>query len=261
MSSLSAITTPGVGPGFKDFPGKDFLPSNFGLIDIGATEGRADLNVLVDDSAVGQIGAGENNENGPLLEARTMTSSLGDTFTIALDNLDETGAGVGRIDWRDRGNSELADPLSLPLIKLGEDFVKNNAGILRVTLSDLPAGPYDVTSFHIDPDNTQCEAIKILVDVGNGSGYVDTGVLGNANLDAGGLRFMTPESVLDSGAAFSFVADGVNPVSILFDGRLASDTEVPLAGLDIQYVPEPSSLTILLMLVLPAAGIWRRRQG
>lgn len=256
-----AVTLPGVGPGEKEFPDSDFMPSNFGLIDIGATEGRPDLNVLVDNMAVGQIGAGVNNENGPLLEPRTMTSSLGDTFTIALDNVDETGAGVGRIDWRDRGDSVLADLAGLPLIKLAEDFVKNNNGILRVTLGDLPAGPYEVTSFHIDSDNTQCEAIKILVDNGDGSGYVDTGVLGNSNFAAGGIGGLTPDVVLSSGATFSFVADGVNPVSILFDGRAAADTEVPLAGLDIQYVPEPSSLTILLMLVLPAAGLWRRRQG
>lgn len=86
-----AVTTPGVGPGVKEFEGGDFMPANFGLIDIGATEGRPDLNVLVDDMGVGQIGAGVNNENGPILEPRTMTSSLGDTFTIALDNVDETG--------------------------------------------------------------------------------------------------------------------------------------------------------------------------
>ena len=46
---------------------------------------------------------------------------------------------MGGLDWRDCGNGILADIFGLPLIKVGEDLVKNNQGVIRVTLSDLPA--------------------------------------------------------------------------------------------------------------------------
>ncbi len=230
-----AVTLPGVGPGVKEFPGKDFTPGNFGLIDLGGEDGRPEPNALEDNLGLAQIGAGPDGTNGVELDPIRMTSGLSDQFTIALDNLDEEELFVGNIDWRNRGDSFIADQLSLPLIKVGEDLVKNNAGVIRVTLSDLPEGPYQVTSFHLDPDFTQCEAIDILVDVGDGNGYVDTGVIGNANLAAGGVGGLTPELLLQSAATFNFTADGTNDVMILFDGRFAEDTEVPLAGLNIQF--------------------------
>ena len=85
------------------------------------------------------------------------------------------------------------------------------------------------------PAYLQCEAISILVDNGNGQGFVDTGVLGNANLINAPIGSLTPEMVLNAGATFNFTADGVNDVSILFDGRMATDKEVPLNGLNIQF--------------------------
>ena len=233
------VTEPGVGPGIKDYPeewpGEDFKPGNFGLVDIGATGGRAERDALQDLDEIAQIGAAAHNQNDIELTLRDMTSSLGDDFSISIDNLDEDETFVGGLDWRDRGNSAIADLFDLPLLKMGEDLVKNNEGVIRVTLSDLPAGPYQVTSFHIDPGFTQCEAIEILVDVGDGSGYQDTGVLGDASLYGDGISGLTPEIMLDSGATFSFEADGSNEVMILFDGRFAVDTEVPLAGLNIQF--------------------------
>ena len=150
-----AFLPPGQGPGIKDFPdvwpGEDFQPGNFGLIDIGATGGRPENGALQDELDVAQIGAAAHNQNGFNLDEVTMKSSLGDQFSITIDNLDEDEVFVGGLDWRDRGNGILADIFGLPLIKVGEDLVKNNQGVIRVTLSDLPAGPYEVTSYHIDP--------------------------------------------------------------------------------------------------------------
>ncbi|MCA9150792.1 MAG: PEP-CTERM sorting domain-containing protein [Planctomycetales bacterium] len=229
-----AFTEPGVGPTAKEFPGSDFTPGDFGLIDIGADDGRAEPGALLDVSGFGQIGEVPAGTNDTVLSPRQMKSSRGDTFSIEIDNIDENGDIVGALDWRDRGDSFLADMLSLPLIQVGEDLVKNNAGVIRVTLSDLPAGSYEITSYHIDPDFNQSEEIAISVDNGDGRGFIDTGILGNSNVITGGIGGLTPQGMQDVGATFSFTADGTNDVMILFDGRLALDTEVPLAGLNIR---------------------------
>ncbi len=235
-----AFMLPGTGPDMREdlpteWPGSDFKPGNFGLIDIGATGGRPDFGAMQDTDGVAQIGADVHNTNGLDLDVRDMVSNLGDNFSITIDNLDEDEVFVGGLDWRDRGNNRFADAFDLPLIQLGEDLVKNNQGIIRVTLSDLPAGPYEVTSYHLDPGYTQCEAINILVDVGDGNGFVDTGVLGNAALINTPVGSLTPEMMLDAGATFNFEADGIHDVMILFDGRFAIDTEVPLNGLNIKF--------------------------
>lgn len=231
-----AVTLPGVGPGpveiDDEFPGSDFVPGNFGLIDIGATDGRPDFGVLVDESGVGQIGADVNGAEDVVMDERTMISSLGHEFRISLDNLDEDEFPVGTLDWRDRGDNIIASQLDVPLIQLGEDLVKNDQGIIRMTLSGLPAGPFDVTSFHLDPGFDQSEEIIVWVDTGDG--FVESDGLGDASLNVA-LNDLVPLDLLDSSATFSFTADGENDVIILFDGRSAIDTEIPLNGISIQY--------------------------
>ncbi len=139
-----AVMAPGGGPGVKEFSGADFTPANFGLIDLGATDGRPEPKALADSSSIQQIGAAEHNVSGVNLDPRAMVSALDpDGFTIAIDNLDETGTEVGRgMDWRDRGESVLATIMDLPLVRVGEEFMKNNSGIIRVTLSGMPSGVY-----------------------------------------------------------------------------------------------------------------------
>ncbi len=192
----------------------------FALIDIGLSTGRAEATGV----AEGQIGSSSTTADLP---ATSLTSTLqtGSTpFTIAID----TGGLGGSIDWRDRGDSSLSEALTF----LGEDQVKNNAGHLTVTLGALPAGVYQVTSYHSDGQHSQSEAIRIFVDE-----VEQQGVIGHANFDIG-INNLTTAAVEATSASFSVSANGVDDVVIRFDGSQAADTEVPLSGIKLEHLGE-----------------------
>ncbi len=248
-----AVLPPGVGPVFEPPQAAPFTPGNVALLDIKPSTGRLESNALA-------VGTAANNANGSSFAKTAFASPLGFNFSVTIDNLDQTGTAVGGIDWRDRGDGFAADPpYDNALVKLGEDFIKNNAGVIRVSLSDLPAGLYEATSFHSDSDNMQCEAIRISVDTGNGQGFVDTGVTGTANVRWGGVDGLSAAKMVDNGRTFAFTADGLHDVLILFDGRAAADTELPLSGLSIQMVPEPT-VPVLLGTLLGMLGLARLRR-
>jgi len=249
-----AVLSPGVGPVFEPPQTAPFTPGNVALLDIAPSTGRLEPNALA-------VGTAANNANGSNFPKTSFASPKGFNFSVAIDNLDQTGTAVGGIDWRDRGNGFAADPpYDNALVRLGEDFVKNDAGVIRVTLSDLPAGLYNTTSFHVDSDNTQCEAIRISVDTGDGRGFVDAGVTGTANVRWGGVDGLSTAKMVANGRTFAFTADGLHDVLILFDGRAAADTELPLSGLNIQMVPEPT-VPVLLGTLVGMLGLgWVRRK-
>lgn len=219
----------------------------YAFIDIGATSG------IVEPGATGGavVGAGPADTNGVDLPATPLTSDGGDEFTLAIEAIDPDGNPVGVLDWRDRG-----DAPNVVLGHLGEDFVKNNLGMIRVTLGSLPAGSYDVTSYHIDPQFSQSEEIKVLVnDAASGGVAADTGVIAsaayadhpadtNAVLPAG-LNALT---VGEKAFTYRVTSNGTADVMIYFDSRFAPlDDEVPLAGLLIVPVaapPAPVTLSI-----------------
>lgn len=204
------------------------------LIDIQANGGRTA------DGAIGVEGGAHLSGNEGIFD-QAYTTANGLTFRMSIDDTNASGNDVGSVDWRDRGDSTSTDEL----VKLAEDFVKNNGGIIRVTFSDLPAGSYEVTSYHADSQTTQSEAIQVLVDNGNGSGFVNTGQTGNANVSIGGNNALTTTNIESTAAHFTFVADGVNDVIILFDGSAAvateengNDKETPLNGLLLNFIPD-----------------------
>ncbi|HUT32729.1 MAG TPA: PEP-CTERM sorting domain-containing protein [Planctomycetota bacterium] len=192
------------------------------VIDIGPPLGQVEAGAVAS-------GGYANLQNGQNLATTALTTPGGDPFTLAINNLNAAGSPIGGIDWRDRGNAGTAS-----LLRLGEDFVKNNLGIVRVTLGNIPAGSYAVNSYHIDPDNTQCEAIKVLLSDASTAGFWDTGARGNANISAGGVGGLSTGEVTASGASFFFTSNGTDDVVILFDGSTAADDETPLNGISIR---------------------------
>lgn len=200
----------------------------------------------------------DNGNNGPEMTNLYVNTGSGYVY-FSINDTDASGSDDGAIDWRDRGNSSNS---ASDLVQLGEDFIKNNSGTVRLTFEGLPEGEYEAMSFHLDPDHDQADTISVLVD--NGSGFVDTGVDGDASANVGGVNNLTTQMLLDSSASFSFSADGINPVSILFDANAAGDTELPLNGLWLSFappaVPEPSTALLFLFGAAAFATAFLRRR-
>lgn len=197
-------------------------------IDIGGDDGQPEPGAA--EGVV--IGAGPNNTNATDLLPVELTTLTGDTISIEIDSFDPDGFPIGGLDWRNRGNAP-----AVPLARLAQDLVKNNLGMVHVTLDGLPPGEYEVTSFHIDPTFSQGEEIVIKVTDALGTAR-DTGARGDASWeghpDNGGappVAGLTPELVLMKATTFEISSNG-DPVSIYFDGSQAPvDDETPLAGL------------------------------
>jgi hypothetical protein len=188
-------------------------------LDIGPTN----QNVASGFLAVGtSFGAGTNATNFP---TTTFTSLTGDQFTLEITNLDQFGATVGGLDWRDRGDSTNTDNLT----RVGEDFVKNNGGVIRLTLGSIPLGLYSVRSFHIDPDNSQSDRIQVFVSDATQTFALQPtqGTSGNtAGTSPGGVNNLNDAAVNASAANFSFTSNGTDPIVIVFDGRNSPNLDV-----------------------------------
>jgi hypothetical protein len=226
--------------------------TQFAIIDLGGTDGRAEPGAA--SGAV--VGAGPNNTNGSNLTDFALTSDTGAAFTLSLDNLNPEGLPVGGLDWRDRGDGP-ANAFGF----LAEDHVKNNLGMIHVTLTNLPAGAYDLSSFHIDATTSQCAAIRILVSDALRT-VADTGVSGNGswpnhplNTGAPGVAGLNYALVDQHAARFQIFSDGIHPVSIWFDGTADQvDREVPLAGLWLIQSPVRNYVPLTILAHDPLAG-------
>jgi len=230
-------------------------------VDIGPQNQRVETGHIgaPDPSYAGTPG---NNSNGAETDYVPIDTGTG-TFFMSISDTDTSGGDQGRIDWRDRGDSSSTEAL----VQLGEDFIKNSGGVIQLKLDELPEGEYEVTSFHVDSDFSQSDEIDVFVDVGDGNGFVDAlaaGEEGTAGADLGGVNNLTNDAMLNSSAEFSFVADGVNPVLIVFDGTASGDNETPLNGFHMVFtppaVPEPSTFILGAFALLGMCALRRRRK-
>ena len=197
------------------------------FIDIGPDGQRVVTNGIALPGAPGYA----NNQNYPATE---LTADDGSTFTLKIDSLNTNGVKTGGIDWRDRGDS-ISYTNGHELAVLGEDFIKNNLGMIRVTLGGLKAGSYRVESYHTDSDTTQCEEIFVYVTDADGTAVLQR-LAGDAGSTRVAINSMTDESIKATGSAFEIRSDGSNDVIIYFDGTGAGDKEAPLNGVRIEKI-------------------------
>jgi len=228
--------------------------SSYALIDIGPTGQR------VESGGLGLPSAPAANTNNTNYGATTLVSDTADSFTIAIDNVNQSGSSVGGIDWRDRGNSTSTQALA----HVGEDHVKNNLGIIRVTLGSLPAGTFRVESYHNDSatgNTLQCENVLVYVTDAIGTNVLQD-LAGDADHPAQALNSLTTNGVLGTGSSFFVESNGTDVVILIFDGAAAVDDEVPLNGLRLEtyVIPEPSTFVLAAIGLLGLIGWGRRRR-
>jgi hypothetical protein len=200
--------------------------ASYARIDIGASSGRTDTG----DGWQQMPGTLAHNSSGNV-SAQAMSSDSSDAFTIAVDNVNISDNAVGTCEWRDRGNSSSSDDL----VYVAEDLIKNDNGIIRVTLGSIPAGDYDVISYHVDPGSAHSDQIEVKVSTDGGttySGVLSTGTAG-ANI---AINSLTTANIDASKATFSFTAGGSDEVMVVFDGTPSGDDETSLNGLVISNI-------------------------
>ena len=239
-------------------------PDHFAVtVDIGPENQRVQTgHVGAPDPAAGSTP--DNGNNGPEVSNVPVNAPFG-TFFMSISDTNALGGDQGGIDWRDRGNSSNVSGPTADLVMLGEDLIKNNSGIIRLTLDGLAAGQYNMTSYHIDPGFSQSNAINVDVQVNTGSGFVNTGAVGDAGTNVG-LNSLTASNIGDSKAEFSFIATGSDPVVIIFDGNPSGDNETPLNGFRLQFtpaggsIPEPMTMLAVGLGISSLGGYVRKRR-
>jgi hypothetical protein len=252
--TYSPLNAPSVAPLSNAIPLGWFPSGQSLLVDVGPSGQR------VEPGGVGLPGAPGNNTGGTNYPGTVIANFIGSDISLALDNVDQNGNSVGGIDWRDRGTSNNA---GVALVRVGEDHVKNNGGIVRATLGGLPGGQYLITGYFVDAENSQCENIQIFVTDATGDDILQAAI-GSAwfpggNPGGSGEHELLLNTLDAHSASWVVVSDGVNPIEIVFNGRQASDFEVPLSGLKIDELmfPEPATLTLL---ALGGLALLRRRR-
>ncbi len=199
----------------------DAALTDYAFIDIEPSSGQTEPGTI----GLAANGAPANNAGGTSFGPTVLTATGGDMFSFAIDS----------VDWRDRGN-----PPATPLNQLGEDFVKDNSGMIEVTLGSIPAGVYTVTSYHLDATNSQTELINVAITDANGTNpamELDrlTRAAGRAHVDIGdNTNELVGRLVRGTSAQFTFESNGTDDVVLAFDGSAGYRSETPLNGLNIQ---------------------------
>lgn len=148
--------------------------------------------------------------------------------------------------FRDR--STTGNPVAGPLGDLAESFFAHQNELI-LTLSDLEAGNYEITTFHHDSQTDHGGARIELLDA--------NGLVSDLGLDVDASFGTNPSEI--GTATFSFAADGVNDVVIRFFEGPNSPASIVLNGftLNSPQIPEPATA---ILLGLGAMGFMRRRR-
>jgi len=214
-------------------------------LDFGTTTGDDQTGYSLFERGSGASGT----TSSPQSETFGSLLGAGDMVTVSLSAVD------GDLRWRDRG-----DVTNHPQGDMLEDLVAGifggaSGGDLEMTLSDLEAGPYEITTYHHDPLTIEG---RIDIDVDDALGAhadVVTGLLQSAGYD----------NPTVAEATFQFVANGTDDIVITFDqtGYPAHEFGTPaavLSGFTLTLVPEPSALMLLATGVLAWLPRARRRK-
>jgi len=126
-------------------------------------------------------------------------------------------------------------------------LVNNNSDNITLTLDDLTAGIYEMTTYHV---NTLANGGRVF-DI-----YVD-GVLTETGLTT--TNGTSPTTI--TAPTFLFTANGADPVTLLFDPTGGSG-HLHLSGFAVSWIAIPEPTTFLVWSLLAGLGIgmgWRRR--
>ncbi len=167
--------------------------------------------------------------DGPV--AATFDSVLGTsgqvTVTVDAENTSNT------IDFRDRGDSSLVN-----IGELIDDQIMNQSGGVQLTLSDLAAGEYLMTTWHHDLSGAADGLLDILV----------SDALGSDRLVADDLAISTGDNPLNlAQASYRLFSDGASPIVIFFDDAFSGNVRTPLNAFSLVAVPEPGTFALLLL--------------
>ncbi len=208
------------------------ITGNFPMINGFETIAEETLNVDF-GSSDHQVQAGffDFSRSSDTSATETIASGLGVACTVDV--------GVSSVDgWQDPGNMS-----AIGLGDVAEDFV-SSASRLELTLANLAAGQYVITTYHHDLGSAW-DPFDIDVDDAFGSRIVAAG-------------FTASTGTVDPALlTFTFRANGIDPVTIGFD----TDASIAmLNGFSLALaIPEPSSL-LLACLGLAAVGLVRRKR-
>jgi hypothetical protein len=183
-------------------------------------------------------------------DATSGTQSQSFASPFAATGTDITVTVDGADAFRNRNN------MSGPDGNMGESFVFGN-DTLTLTLSNLAAGTYELTTYHHDASFQQSDFNVLLTDAANTDALVASNVLSSTGTLPADIALVN----------IDIIADGVGDVILQFiEPGLTDVNIIPLSGFELTQVsaaavPEPASIGIWGLLSFGAAvGVWARRR-
>ncbi|MEM6820667.1 MAG: PEP-CTERM sorting domain-containing protein [Verrucomicrobiota bacterium] len=166
-----------------------------------------------------------------------------DAFNLIVSGFDQTDTRINGLDNRDRGDSTSGDAL----VQVAEDMFYAFNGFLRVQFQGLDVGTYELDLIMVEPQFGGSDLINISVTDPTrtntlvATANADKSLAGISNVD--GLSQVIIESNYQT--TLSFTSNGVDDVFIWLDGRSGTSNALPLNGIVLTQVPEPSAFMLV----------------